>query len=115
MNVVDEVNVGRQMRENAFAPVGAVARENDLVVGVPLGHQLDELEGQLGSSAMIGIGLGGSAPTLLSLGKSLSIAVQPLLTIEQGENFRGSALKGFTMIRQCTTQSLSPTDKAWLN
>ena len=87
MNVY-EVNVGRQMRENALAPVGTVPREDDFVVRVPLGHQLDELESQLGSSAMIGIGLGGFAPTLLPLGESLSIAVQPHGD-RQGEDFRG--------------------------
>ena len=57
MNMADEVNVSRQMRENALASVGAVAGEDDLVVGVPLSHQLNEFEGQLRSSAMIGIGL----------------------------------------------------------
>ena len=90
MNVADEVNVGRQMRENALAPVGAVAGEDDLVVGIPLGNQLNEFEGQLGSSAMIGIrlGFGGFAPTLLPFGKSLSIAVQPHGD-RQGEDFRG--------------------------
>ena len=85
--MADEVNVGRQMRENAFAPVGAVAGEDDLVVGIPLGHQLDEFEGQLGPSAMIGIGLGGFAATLLPLGESLSVAVQPHGD-RQGEDFR---------------------------
>ena len=77
MNMADEVNVGGQMRENAVAPVGTVTGEDDLVVGVPLSHQLNEFEGQLGSSAMIGIGLGGFAPPLLPLGESLTIAVKP--------------------------------------
>ena len=86
--MADEVNVGGQMRENALAPVGTVAGEDDLVVGVPLGHQLNEFEGQLGSSAMIGIGLGGFAPPLLPLGESLTIAVQPHGD-RQGEDFRG--------------------------
>ena len=36
MNVADEVNVGRQMREDALAPVGAVAGEDDLIVRIPL-------------------------------------------------------------------------------
>ena len=85
--MADEVNVRRQMREDALAPVGTVAGEDDLVVGIPLSHQLDEFEGQLGSSAMIGIGLGGFAPTLLPLGESLSIAVQPHGD-RQGEDFR---------------------------
>ena len=31
--MADEMNVGRQIREDALATVGAVARENDLVVG----------------------------------------------------------------------------------
>jgi hypothetical protein len=56
-------DVGQQMRENAFASVGAVAGEDDLVVGVRLGHRLNEFEGQLGSSVVVGIGLGGFAAT----------------------------------------------------
>ena len=75
--MADEVNVGGQMRENAVAPVGTVTGEDDLVVGVPLRHQLNEFEGQLGASAMIGIGLGRFAPPLLPLGESLTIAVKP--------------------------------------
>ena len=74
LDMADEVNVGGQMRENAVAPVGAVTGKDDLVVGVPLSHQLNELEGQLRSSAMIGIGLRGFAWSLLPLSESLTIA-----------------------------------------
>ena len=88
MNVTDEVNVGRQMRENALASIGAVTGEDNLVVGVPLSHQLNEFEGQLGSSAMIGMGFGGFAPPFLPFGESLSIAVQPHRD-RQGEDLRG--------------------------
>ena len=45
MNMADEVNVGRQMREITLASIGAVAGEYDFVVGVSLRHQLNEFEG----------------------------------------------------------------------
>jgi hypothetical protein len=45
MNMADEMNVGRQIREDALAIVGAVARENDLIVGVPLNYQVDKFAG----------------------------------------------------------------------
>jgi hypothetical protein len=81
-------DVGQQMRENAFASVGAVAGEDDLVVGVRLGHRLNEFEGQLGSSVVVGIGLGGFAATLLSLRECLSVAVEPHGD-RQAKDFRG--------------------------
>src|SRR4029077_4444725 len=67
MNVTDEVNIGRQIREDTLAAVSAVTREYDLVVREPFGDQFDEFESQLGPGAMIGVGLGGSAPALLPL------------------------------------------------
>ena len=102
--MADEVNVGRQMGENAFASVGAVAGENDLVVGVPLGHQLDEFEGQLRPSAVVGIGLGGFAATLLTLCESLSVAVQPHGD-RQGKDFRRHAERSDDDQAGSTTQS----------
>ena len=88
--MADEMNVGRQIREDALATVGAVTRENDLVVGVPLSHHIDKFAGQFRSGTMIGTGLGfgGSAAALFPLPKSLSIAVEPHGN-RQGEDFRG--------------------------
>ena len=61
MDMADEMDVGRQMREDALAAIGAVAGDDDLVVGEPLGDQFDQLQGEFGSRAMIRIvlGLGG--------------------------------------------------------
>jgi len=56
--MANEVNVGRQVREDALTSVGAVAGDHDLIVGEPLGHQDDEFQGQFRSSAMIRIVLG---------------------------------------------------------
>ena len=58
MDMADEVNVGRQMTEDALAAVGAVAGDDDLVVGEPPGGQVDQFQGQFRSGAMIGIVLG---------------------------------------------------------
>ena len=35
MDMADEVDVGRQVREDALAAVGAVAGDDDLIVGEP--------------------------------------------------------------------------------
>ena len=61
MDMADEMNVGRQMRQDALTAVGAVAGDDDLVVGEPPGDQVDEFQGQFRSGAMIRIvlGLGG--------------------------------------------------------
>jgi len=58
MDMADEMNIGGQMRENALTAVGAVAGDEDLLVGEPLGHHDDEFQGQFRSSAMIRIVLG---------------------------------------------------------
>ena len=76
MDVADEVNVRRQMRQDALAPIGAVAGKEDLIVRIPLSHQVDELASQFRASAMIRIGFGTFTPALLPLGEPLPIAVQ---------------------------------------
>ena len=43
--MADEVNVGRQVREDALTAVGAVTGDDDLIVGKPLGHHDDEFQG----------------------------------------------------------------------
>ena len=45
MHMADEVNVGRQVREDALTAVGAVTGDDDLLVGEPLGHHVDEFQG----------------------------------------------------------------------
>ena len=45
MDVANEVNIGRKVREDALAAVSAVASKYDLVVGKPLSGQLDEFAG----------------------------------------------------------------------
>jgi hypothetical protein len=45
MHMADEVNVGRQVREDALTAVGAVTGDDDLIVGEPLGHHDDEFQG----------------------------------------------------------------------
>ena len=45
MHMADEVNVGRQVREDALTAVGAVTGDDDLLVGEPLGHHDDEFQG----------------------------------------------------------------------
>src|SRR5262245_31534591 len=65
------------MRKDAFTSVGTVTREDDFVVGIPLSYQADQLEGQFGSSAMVGIRLQPFSAALLPLCESLPIAVEP--------------------------------------
>ena len=53
--------LGGQVGQDALAAVGAVAEDDDLVVGEPPGHQGDEFQGQFRSGAMIrdrALGLG---------------------------------------------------------
>ena len=45
MHMADEVNVGRQVREDALTAVGGVTGDDDLLVGEPLGHHDDEFQG----------------------------------------------------------------------
>ena len=45
MHMADEVNVGRQVREDALTTVGAVTGDDDLLVGELLGHHDDEFQG----------------------------------------------------------------------
>ena len=56
MDMADEVDVAGQVRQHALAAVGAVAGDEDVVVGKPGGDQGNQLDGQLGSGAMVGIG-----------------------------------------------------------
>ena len=94
--MADEMDVGGQMREDALTAVGAVAGDDDLIVGEPLGHQVDEFQGQFRSGAMIGIvlGFGGfllalfPLRILFPLGQPLAVAVQADGD-GQGEDFGG--------------------------
>jgi hypothetical protein len=65
--------------EHALAAVGAIAGDDDGVVGKPSRRQVDEFGGQFRTGPMVGIGLGflGLGLALLPFGESLSIAVQP--------------------------------------
>ena len=90
MDVADELDLGREFREDTPPAVGAVTREHDLIVREPLGHQFHEFEGQVRPSAMVRIVL---RPTLLPLlllflplGQPLPVAVQPYGD-RQGEDF----------------------------
>src|SRR5271157_3156130 len=69
MDMADEVNVGRQVREDALTSVGAVTGDDDLIVGEPLSHHVDEVQSQLRPGAMIRIllGLGGFLLALFPL------------------------------------------------
>src|SRR5208283_3370395 len=97
---------------NALTTIGAVAGDNDLVIGKPRGDQNDEFQGQFRSSAMVRIVLGaGCFPlALLSLGQSLAVAVQPHGD-RQGKDFGGSPDR----ISHDQTQHdpvVSPTDQS---
>jgi hypothetical protein len=63
------------MSESALATAGAIIREDNLVLGVPLGHRFDQFEGQLGSSALVRIGLTGFVAPLLPFDEFFSVAV----------------------------------------
>src|SRR5512135_3757235 len=52
MDSADELNLGGQVRQDASTSIGAVAEDDDLIVGEPSGRQIDELEAQLRSRAM---------------------------------------------------------------
>ncbi len=69
VDTADEVDVGGQVRQDALAARGAVAGDDDFIVGEPRGDQLDEFEGQFRPRAMIRIVLGSGrlVPPLLLL------------------------------------------------
>ena len=71
MDVADQVNVGRQVGQDALAAIGAVAGNEDLIVGKPLGNQANQLQRQLRAAAMVGIWFAGgrlALPLLFRLG-----------------------------------------------
>ena len=78
MDMADEVNVGRQVRQDALAAVGAVAGDEDFVLGKPTGDQGNELDGQFGAGAMVRVPFrfAGFGLVLFSLGKALAVAIQ---------------------------------------
>jgi hypothetical protein len=55
VDVTNEVNIGRKIREDTLAAVSAVDGEYNLVVGEPFSCQPDEFAGKFGSSPMVGI------------------------------------------------------------
>ena len=58
MDVADEVNVVREMGQDALAAVSTIAADQDLVLRKPSSDQGNQLNGQFGTGAMMGIGLG---------------------------------------------------------
>ena len=79
MDTADEMNILGQLGEHALAAVGAVAGDDESVVGKPGRRQFDEFDGQFRPGAMVRIGLGGGGfgPTLLSFRQPLAIAIEP--------------------------------------
>lgn len=79
MDTADEMNVGGELRQDAVAAVGAVAADEDVIVWKPRGNQGDQLDGELRTSAMIGVGLGfgGLGFALFTFGHALAIAIEP--------------------------------------
>ena len=67
------------MREHALTAVGAIAGDEDRVVGELRRRQSDEFEGQFGTGAMVGIGLGflGLGLAFLAFGESLAVTIKP--------------------------------------
>ena len=107
------------MRQDASTTIGAVTEHDDLIVGEPAGHQLDEFQGQFRSGAMIGIGLGFG----LDLGcrDDFPLLFFPLVSpwrlmysraaMGKAKTLVG-AQKGWTTIRQRTTQSCPQLTRA---
>jgi len=58
MDVADEVDVLGQVGEHALAAIGAIAGDDEGVVGEPGRRQFDEFDGEFRAGAMVGIGLG---------------------------------------------------------
>jgi len=79
MDVADEVNIFGQVAEHALAAVGAIAGDNDGVVGKPGRRQFDEFDGPFRAGAMAGVNLGlfGFGLALLPFREPLSVAVEP--------------------------------------
>ncbi len=79
MDVADEVHVVGQVAEHALAAVGAIAGDDDGVVGEPGRRQFDEFDGQFRASPVVGVGLGlgGFGLALLPFREPLAIAVEP--------------------------------------
>ena len=124
----DEMNIGGQVRQDASTAIGAVTEHDDLIVGEPPGHQMDEFQGQFRSGAMIGIGLAWLWPwPWLGFGRAfLALAAFPLLFFPLVSPWRlmysraamgkaktlVGAQKGWTTIRQSTTQSCPQLTRA---
>ena len=66
MDMADEVNVLGQVGQHALAAVGAIAGDDDGVVGEPGRRQFDEFDGQFRAGAMVG--------SRLVLGLALALA-----------------------------------------
>ena len=58
MDMADEVSIGRQVRQNTLAALGTVAADQDVIVGKPLGHKMDQFESQFRPCAMVWIVFG---------------------------------------------------------
>jgi hypothetical protein len=56
MHMADEVDILRQLLQDALAAVSAVARNQQFSLGKPACHKANQLHGQFRSGAMIGVG-----------------------------------------------------------
>jgi len=65
------------VREHALAAVGAIAGDDEGVVGEPGRRQFDEFDGEFRAGAMVGIGLlGALGVALLPFREPLAVAVE---------------------------------------
>ena len=101
------------MRQHALAAVGAVAGDEDLVVGKPGGDQGNQLDRKLGPGAMVGVGLGfaGLGLVLFAFGEALPVAIQPH-DDGQSEDFGGGP-EGVDDEQTQDDPIVSPTDQGF--
>ncbi len=114
MDVADQVNVLGQVPQHALTAVGAIAGDDDGVVGEPGGRQFDEFDRQFRACAMVGIGFGllGFGLRLLAFGEPLSIAIESCRH-GQGEDLGGGP-EGIDDKDREDNPVMSPTDQGLL-
>jgi len=92
MDMADEMDVRRKLRQDALAAVGAVARNEQVAFRKPRGGQGNQFDGQLGTRAMVGRSFSFLdfliTWFLLALGEPLTIAIEAFGD-GQGEDFGG--------------------------
>src|ERR1700685_4156915 len=75
MDATDEMNIGGQVRQNAFAAVGAITGDDEGIARKPARGEVNQFDGQLRTTAMIRVLLG-FCLAFFAFGEALAIAIE---------------------------------------